>query len=77
MLSFQKSSYDKTGLGYTSEGSSSSEPKKKVRFVSTKNLEKPKVEKLEIKTPAIAKKTISAKPKDRGNHYPKVKKNLK
>ena len=62
VLSSQKSSYDKTSLGYTGERSSSSEPKKEVRFVSTKNIEKPKVEKL--KTLAVAKRTIGAKPKD-------------
>ena len=62
VLSSQKSSYDKTSLGYTGERSSSSEPKKEVRFVSTKNIEKPKVEKPE--TPAVAKRTIGAKPKD-------------
>ena len=62
VLSSQKSSYDKTSLGYTGERSSSSEPKKEVRFVSTKNIEKPKVEK--PKTPAVAKRTIGAKPKD-------------
>ena len=33
MLSSQKSSHDKTGLGYTGEGSSSSELKKEVRLV--------------------------------------------
>ena len=37
VLSSKKSSHDKTSLGYTEEGSSSSEPKKEVRFVSTKN----------------------------------------
>ena len=37
VLSSKKSSHDKTGLGYTEEGSSCSEPKKEVRFVSTKN----------------------------------------
>ena len=36
VLSSQKSSHDKTGLGYTEKGSSSSEPNKEVRFVSTK-----------------------------------------
>lgn len=40
VLSSQKSSHDKTGLSYIGEGSSSSEPKKEVRFVSTKNEEK-------------------------------------
>ena len=33
VLSSQKSSHDKTGLGYTGEGSSSSKPKKEVKFV--------------------------------------------
>ena len=33
MLSSQKSSHDKTGLGYTREGSSSSELKKEVRLI--------------------------------------------
>ena len=40
VLYSSKSSNDKTGLGYTREGSSSSEPKKEVRFVSAKNEEK-------------------------------------
>ena len=38
VLSSQKSSHDKTSLGYIGEGSSSSEPKKEVRFVSTKKI---------------------------------------
>jgi len=33
VLSSQKSSYEKTNLGYTGEGSSSSKPKKEVRFI--------------------------------------------
>ena len=40
VLSSQKPSNDKTGLGYTSEGSSSSESKKEVKFVLVKNVEK-------------------------------------
>ena len=52
VLSSKKSSHDKTGLGYTGEGSSSNEPKKEVRFVSAKNDEKLKEVKPEIKTPA-------------------------
>ena len=40
VLSSQKSSHDKTNLGYTGEESSSNEPKKEVRFVSAKNVEK-------------------------------------
>ena len=55
VLSSQKSSHDKTGLGYTEEGSSSSEPKKEVRFVSTKNKEKLKEVKPEIETLTVVK----------------------
>ena len=46
-------------------------PKKEVKFVSTKNVEKPKVEKLKIETPVIAKRTIGPKPKEKGNSLPK------
>ena len=66
MLSSQKSSHDKTGLGYTGEGSSSSELKKEVRFVSTKNEEKLKEVKPKIETPAVVKRTIGARPKEKG-----------
>ena len=48
VLSSQKSSHDKIGLGYTKEGSLSSERKKEVKFVSTKNVKKLKEVKLEI-----------------------------
>ena len=58
-------------LGYTDEGSSSSEPKKEVRFVSAKNVEKSKVKKSEIETPIVAKRTIGAKPKEKGKSLPK------
>ena len=71
VLSSKKSSNDKTGLGYTGEGSSSSRPKKEVKFVLEKNVEKPKVEKLKIETPVTAKKTISPKAKERGKSLPK------
>ena len=71
MLSSQKSSYDKTGLGYTREGSSSNDPKKEVKFVLAKNEEKLKEVKLEIKTHATVKKTIGAKPKEKGKSLPK------
>ena len=67
MLSSQKPSNDKASLGYPSEGSSSSEPKKAVRFILAKNVEKAKVEKLVIKTFVVPK----------GSHYPKVKGDLK
>ena len=73
VLSSQKSSHDKTGLGYTGEGSSSSEPKKEVRFVSTKNEEKLKEVKLKIEIPTVEKRTIGANPKEKGSHYLKIK----
>ena len=66
VLSFQKPSNDKTGLDYAGEGSSSSEPKKEVRFVLAKSIEKPKVE-----TPVVAKRTVGAKPKEKGKSLPK------
>ena len=71
VLSSQKSSHDKTDLGYTEEGSSNSIPKKEVRFVSAKNEEKLKEVKPKIETPAIVKRTISAKPKEKGKLLPK------
>ena len=48
VLSSQKPSNGKTGLGYISEGSLSSERKKEVKFVLAKNVEKPKVEKPKV-----------------------------
>ena len=71
VLSSQKSSNDKAGLGYTSEGSSSSELKKEVRFKLAKNVEKSKVKKLEIETLVVAKRTIGAKPKEKGKSLSK------
>ena len=50
VLSSQKSSHDKTGLGYTGEGSSSSEPKKEIWFVLAKNDKKLKEVKPETET---------------------------
>ena len=57
---------DKTGLGYTSEESSSSEPKKEIKFVLAKNVEKPKVE-----IPTVEKKDIGPKPETKGKSLPK------
>ena len=71
VLSSQKSSHDKIDLGYTGEGSSSSEPKKEVRFVSTKNEEKLKEVKPKIENPTVVKRTISAKLKEKGKSLPK------
>ena len=77
VLSSQKSSHDKTGLGYTGEGSSSIEPKKVVRFVSAKNVEKLKKVKPEIENPTIVKRTIGEHQRKKGSHYPKIKEGLK
>ena len=66
VLSSQKPSNDKTGLGYTGEGSSSSRPKKEVKFVLANNVEKPKVE-----IPTIEKKVIGPRPKEKGKLLPK------
>ena len=71
VLSSQKSSHDKTGLGYTEEGSLSNEPKKEVKFVSAKNVKKLKEVKPEIETSAVVKRTIGAKPKEKGKSLPK------
>ena len=71
VLSSQKSSHDKTGLGYTEEGSSSSKPKKEIRFVSAKNDEKLKEVKPKTETPAAVKRTVGAKPKEKGKSLPK------
>ena len=69
MLSSQKPSNDKTSLDYTYEGSSSSEPKKKVKFMLAKNVEKPKVE-----IPTIEKKVIGSKPEAKGKLLPNSQK---
>ena len=66
VLFSQKSSHDKTSLGYIGEGSSISEPKKEVRFVLAKNEEKLKEVKPEIETPTTIKRTIGVKPKEKG-----------
>ena len=71
VLSSQKPSNDKAILGYTSEGSSSSELKKEVRFILAKNVEKSKVKKPEIETLVVAKRTIGAKPKEKGKSLSK------
>jgi len=76
VLSSQKPSNDKTGLGYTGEGSSSSGAKKEVKFVSTKNVKKPKVEKPKIETHVVAKRTIGPKPKEKEKALPKSQRGL-
>ena len=49
----QKPSTDKTRLGYIGEGSSSGEPRREMKFVLVKDVEKPKIE-----IPTIEKKDI-------------------
>ena len=71
VLSSKKSSHDKTNLGYIEKGSSSSKPKKEVKFVSTKNEEKLKEVKPEIETLAVVKRTIGAKPTEKGKSLPR------
>ena len=71
MLSSQKPSNDRTSLGYTDEGSSNSEPKKEVRSVLAKNVEKPKVEKPKVEMLAVVKRTIGSKSKEKGKSLPK------
>ncbi|XP_050290321.1 uncharacterized protein LOC126728562 [Quercus robur] len=71
VLSSQKSSHARIGLGHTKEGSSSSEPKKEIRFISTKKDEKLKEVKRETETPAVVKRTVGAKPKEKGKSLPK------
>ena len=44
VLSSQKTFVDKIGLGYTGEGSSSAKPRKEMKFVLVKDVEKPKIE---------------------------------
>ena len=66
LLSTQKPSTDKTRLGYTGEGSSSGEPRREIKFVSGKNVEKPKIE---IST--VKKNDIRPKPKAKGKSLPK------
>ena len=79
LFSSQKPSNDKTGLGYTGERSSSNKPKKEVRFVLAKNVEKPKgekpkVEKPKVETPIVTKRIVGAKPKEKGKLLPKSQK---
>ena len=69
----QKSSHDKTSLGYTDEGSSSSELKKEVRFILAKNIEKLKGVKPKIETPIVVNRTVGANQRKKGSHYQKSK----
>ena len=72
ILSSQKDFSNKTRLGYTSEGSSSEEPRKEMNFVSVKVVEKPKIETL-----IVEKKAIESKSKAKGKSLPKSQRDLK
>ena len=66
VLSSQKPSTNKTGLGYTNEGSSSGKPRKEMKFVLAKD-----VKKLEIKIPIVEKKDIGQNQRQKGKSLPK------
>ena len=63
VLSSQKPFIDKTGLGYTGEGSSSVEPRREMKFVLAKDVEKPKIE------IPIIEKDIEPKSKAKGKSF--------
>ena len=58
-------------MGYTGKGSSSSETKKEVRFISAKTEEKLKEVKPGIETLVAIKRTNDAKPKEKWKSLPK------
>ena len=66
VLTSQKSFSDKTRLGYTSDGSSSAEPKREMKFVLEKDVEKP-----EIEIPNLENKAVAAKSKAKGKSLAK------
>ena len=72
VLSSQKPFSDKIKLGYTSEGSSSAEPRREMKFISAKVVEKPKIE-----IPIIEKKDIEPKSKEKGKSLPKSQRDHK
>ena len=65
VLSSQKPSMDKIGLGYIGEGSLSGKPRREMKFVLAKDVEKP-----QIKIPIIEKKDIGPKSKAKGKSLP-------
>ena len=65
VLSSQRPFSDKTGLGYSGEGSSSVELRREMKFISVKDVEKPKIE------IPIVKKDIEPKSKAKGKLLPK------
>ena len=76
VLSSQKPSNEKASLGYIGEGSSSNEPKKEVKFVLAKNVEKPKVkkpivEKSKVEIPTVEKKVLGSRPMAKKKSLPK------
>ena len=66
VLLSQKPSTGKTRLGYTGEGSSSGEPRREMKFVLVKDVEKPKIE-----IPIVEKKDTRPKSKAKGKSLPK------
>ena len=72
VLSSQKSFSDKTALDYTSEGSSSAEPRREMKFVLAKDVEKPRLTYLSLR-----RRTLSQNQRQKENHCLKVKGDLK
>ena len=66
VLQSQKPFSDKIELGYTSEGSSSAKPRREMKFLLAKVVEKPKIE-----IPIVKKKDIEPKSKVKGKSLPK------
>ena len=71
VLSSQKSFSDKTALDYTGEGSSSVEPRREMKFVLAKDVEKPRLRYLSLR------RTLSQNQRQKENHCLRVKGDLK
>ena len=76
-LSSKKSSHDKTSLGYIGERSSSNKPKKKVRFISSKNTKNLKWRSPRLRPLLLQMEPLVQNQRIKGSHYPKVKGDLK
>ena len=72
VLSSQKSFSDKTALDYTGEGSSSVEPRREMKFVLAKDVEKPRLRYLSLR-----RRTLSQNQRQKENHCLRVKRDLK
>ena len=73
VLSAQKTFPDKTRLGYTSEGSSSVEPRKEMKFVLAKDIERPKIEFPIVEEDIEPKSKVKGKSLSKSQRVPQVK----